>query len=304
MKCFLYNADCHASDTGNEVKRGFYYTDEDSVFINDTQNNRSNYKPPSRNSGNNPGSTFSSSSNASSNSSNSNTNSNSDLKKEIEEYINGHSAGGTWAVYVKNLGKNEVTEINSGNKMISASVIKLFVMATAYKQISDGTISETATLKSNINKMITVSDNTATNNVINAINGKMTAVNNYNQVNGYSSTSLNRYLGGSRTPENMTSAKDVGNLLEKIYKGSIPKASDMTSLLKAQTRRNKIPAGLPSGVTVGNKTGELSDVENDAAIVYAGGDYIIVVLSQGVNNVSTAQATVKQVSTITYNHYK
>jgi hypothetical protein len=44
-KCFLFNADCHESDTGNDVKRGFYHTEPDSDFINDTQSNRSNYKP-------------------------------------------------------------------------------------------------------------------------------------------------------------------------------------------------------------------------------------------------------------------
>ena len=39
-------------------------------------------------------------------------------------------------------------------------------------------------------------------------------------------------------------------------------------LLAAQTRRNKIPAQMPSGVSIANKTGELSDVENDAGIIY------------------------------------
>jgi hypothetical protein len=45
MKCFLYNADCHESDTGNDVKKGFYKPEPDSDFINDTKSNRENYKP-------------------------------------------------------------------------------------------------------------------------------------------------------------------------------------------------------------------------------------------------------------------
>ena len=44
MKCFLYNADCHESDSGNGVKRGYYYIEPDSEFVNDTEQNRSNYK--------------------------------------------------------------------------------------------------------------------------------------------------------------------------------------------------------------------------------------------------------------------
>ena len=58
MKCFLYYSQgpdaCEPSDTGNNVKRGFYYTDPDSDFVNDTESNRkemeekycgSNYNP-------------------------------------------------------------------------------------------------------------------------------------------------------------------------------------------------------------------------------------------------------------------
>ena len=57
-------------------------------------------------------------------------------------------------------------------------------------------------------------------------------------------------------------------------------------------------------MVVANKTGELSDVENDSAIVYTGGDYVIVVLSQGVDSVSQAQQTVRGVSSIVYDNYK
>ena len=42
----------------------------------------------------------------------------------------------------------------------------------------------------------------------------------------------------------------------------------MYALLKQQQRTNKIPAAMPAGVHVANKTGELSNVENDAGILY------------------------------------
>ena len=46
MKCFLYYSQgpgaCEPSDSGNDVKRGFYYTEPDSDFVNDTESNRSN----------------------------------------------------------------------------------------------------------------------------------------------------------------------------------------------------------------------------------------------------------------------
>ena len=54
----------------------------------------------------------------------------------------------------------------------------------------------------------------------------------------------------------------------------------MRKLLLAQTRRWKIPSGIPSGIKVANKTGETSSVEHDMAIVYGKKkDYIICVFS-------------------------
>ena len=49
MRCFLYNKDCHESSSGNGVKRGFYNQEPDSDFINDTKENRANYKPANPN---------------------------------------------------------------------------------------------------------------------------------------------------------------------------------------------------------------------------------------------------------------
>ena len=60
-------------------------------------------------------------------------------------------------------------------------------------------------------------------------------------------------------------------LLYGIYSGNsseYPYADSMFDLLAAQTRRNKIPAQMPSDAKTANKTGELDNVENDAGIVY------------------------------------
>ena len=68
----------------------------------------------------------------------------------------------------------------------------------------------------------------------------------------------------------------------------------MLNLLKQQERTWKIPAGLPQGVKSANKTGELPDTENDAAIVFGEtADYILCVMAQGLANTSQAQKIFK-----------
>ena len=67
--------------------------------------------------------------------------------------------------------------------------------------------------------------------------------------------------------------EDVLTILEGIYSKTRfdePYNSYALNLLKNQTRRSKIPAKIFSkypGITVANKTGELSQVENDAALI-------------------------------------
>lgn len=231
------------------------------------------------------------------------------LKSEISSYIKKSATSGTWSVYVKNMKKNEVVEINSTTRMNSASVIKLYVLATAYDKVNLGSLKESK-ISSDAEVMIKNSDNEATNRIISAVGGK-SVVNSYISKNGYSSnTQLNRLLGGNYTSsgiDNYTTSKDVASLLEKIYNRKLvsPKYSDtMLEFLKKQNNRKKIPAGVSNG-TVANKTGEISNqgVQNDAAIVYTkNADYVIVVMSTTSDN-SKAINNIKEISRIVYQYY-
>ena len=78
----------------------------------------------------------------------------------------------------------------------------------------------------------------------------------------------------------------------------------MYTLLKAQTRRIKIPAQLPQDVKTANKTGELSNVENDAGIIYdSENDLVIVFMSQNLSDTSAAQNTIASLSREIYDYY-
>ena len=83
----------------------------------------------------------------------------------------------------------------------------------------------------------------------------------------------------------------------------------MLSLLQAQTKTEKIPAGVPSGVATVNKTGELADsdklgvVENDIAIVFdENHPYVLCVLSNNIQNNTSAQDTIKKISADVYTY--
>ena len=222
---------------------------------------------------------------------------------EIEDYINNNAASGIWSVYAKNLTTNSVKVSLNNRKLESASLIKLFIMATAYEEIEKGTLNKSEVID-DIRIMINRSDNDAANRMIDRLG--FDKINNYISTHSYSSTQINRkMLEGTENGDNYTSVVDVGNLLESMYRGTCVSQSasqEMIEILKTQTLTSKIPAGVPSGVETANKTGELSDVENDAAIVYKdGAHYVVVIMSNNLNDTAKARNNIKDISSKIYN---
>jgi beta-lactamase class A len=83
---------------------------------------------------------------------------------------------------------------------------------------------------------------------------------------------------------NTTTARGLLVLLEAIAKGQAvdPDSSrQMVEILARQKFNEAIPAGLPSGMRVAHKTGELPKVHHDAAIVYAPRPFVLVILVRG-----------------------
>lgn len=205
------------------------------------------------------------------------------LKSQLQKKMKSYR--GTWSVYVKNLDTDESFSINN-RSMYAASLIKLYAMGAVYEKIDRGKIKETSVSRT-INSMITVSDNGAFNTIVRKV-GK-TYVSKWCKNNGYKQTKQTHELPGESsialgtgTGKNVTSVKDCGKFLEDVYRGKCVNkkySAKMLKTLKKQKRRSKIPAGVPSGVTVANKTGEKNGYAHDAAIVYSrGADYIICVM--------------------------
>ena len=217
----------------------------------------------------------------------------SSLKKQLVSMISGYS--GKWSVYVKNLETGDVISIND-TAMKPASVIKLFTMAATYDSIKNGRIKKDSTVSYLLTNMITVSDNESFNELVRrnssyrSFTNGCSVINRYLKKAGCTKTGCHSSLHPSASSfiwdghSNMTSAKDAGLILEKIYKGECVSAKyskEMLNLLLHQTRRWKIPAGLPSGIKCANKTGENDSCQNDVAIVYGKKTtYIVCIFSQ------------------------
>ena len=240
------------------------------------------------------------------------------LVTQVQSQLPG--SNGSWSVYICDLSGGSEATIND-SPMQAASLIKLFIMGAVYENYDS--LSQqygSATLDSYLTPMITVSDNDAANSLVSCLGSGdsttgMQKVNSFCQSHGYTNTSMGRLLLASNEfGDNYTSAYDCGKFLKEIYQicsgttqtPSLLHAEEMYSLLKQQQRTNKIPAALPEGVSVANKTGELSDVENDAGILYnaqGGNDLVIVFLSQNLSSPGEAQNTIAQLSRSIYLYY-
>jgi beta-lactamase class A len=98
---------------------------------------------------------------------------------------------------------------------------------------------------------------------------------------------------------NTTSAGALLALLEAIAAGRAvsPEASrEMVEILKRQKFNDAIPAGLPPGTVVAHKTGNLTKIEHDAAIVFGSRPYVLVVLVRGIEDDAKSKALIADIA--------
>lgn len=95
--------------------------------------------------------------------------------------------------------------------------------------------------------------------------------------------------------DNTGSPADILELYAMIAEqrcASGPSCRLMAEILTRQEWRDRIPAGLPEGVLVGNKTGSVGGTVNDAALAWRedGSAVAIVLLTKGLSQVASRQA--------------
>jgi beta-lactamase class A len=145
---------------------------------------------------------------------------------------------------------------------------------------------QTRTLRQLCELMITASSNLATNLMIE----KLRVENIRATVHSLHADGMNVLRGVednkafSKGLNNTTTAGGLLELLEAIARGEAvdqESSSQMVEILKRQKFNEGIPAGLPAGTPVAHKTGEITKIHHDAAIVFAPKPFVLVILVRG-----------------------
>ena len=221
----------------------------------------------------------------------------------------------------------------------TASIVKVLVMTTAYaaEEAAPGALARTIvfdrrseliggsdfmarqadgarfTVKALIAPMIQVSDNTAANMLIEHFGVK--AINAVGAQVGMTNTRLARtFLDTSAVlhhHDNVSTPADMGRLMYVIERGAhegIPTIVSprycraMVNVMLGQTDREKIPAGLPPGTPIANKTGEVTGTRNDVAIIgpYANAPLILAIMTKGLTDYRAANAAIHAIAQAAY----
>ena len=250
--------------------------------------------------------------------------SNDTLAQGIEALSNADST--QYSVYICYPDEDRPEYSYHANAMRSASMIKVFILGAAMEKIRDGqlSLSRTITLHAHdkvggagvltgyadgselsldtiLRLMITESDNTATNLVIDLLG--MNEINAYIQRGGYVDTILQRKMMDTEAVaagrENYSSAPDLGHFFHKLYAHSCvsPALDDrMLDYLKGQTDTECFPAALPHA-DIAHKTGELAGLYDDGGIIYMPDrTFIMVCMTENYSSRGRAIHTLRQMA--------
>jgi beta-lactamase class A len=213
---------------------------------------------------------------------------------------------GKVSLFAKNLDTGETYSFNGDERVRTASTIKVAVMIEAYTRVAEGRAKWTdelvltkgaryggsgvlpeladglkLTLRDCVNLMMVVSDNTATNMVLDylttdAVNSRMNSL-------GFKYTRIMRRIGGGgeskegKEPDNKrfglgaTTPHEMVQILEKLEAGEIVNkaaSKDMISLMKREQVRFAIGRTIPD-VPMASKYGALDSMRSCVAIVYS-----------------------------------
>lgn len=197
---------------------------------------------------------------------------------------------------------------NEFKSIVDGSSFSLDIDRDGGEQLYDQ-IGKRRSIRDLVTDMIIYSSNLATNLVIQKVGAKN--VTQSMREMGAKDIKILRGVEDMKAYEaglsNHTTAYDLMLIFEHLAKGkAVSKEADqeMVNILMQQTHRDLIPALLPSNIKVANKTGMISGVHHDSAIVYLpdGRKYVLILLSKNMEDMDLGTKMLAEVSRMVYDY--
>jgi beta-lactamase class A len=241
---------------------------------------------------------------------------------------------GVMGLAVKDLTSGDEFFINPDEVMPQASSIKITALAELYRQAQSGKLKLTdeyvirkedlvpgsdimlgltpgvtrVTLRDLATFMVAVSDNSATNVLIDRIG--MDNVNSMLESQGLHTTRLRRKMmdlkAASEGRENVSSPREMMTLLEIIYRGKLLNKELTDDYIKVLSthKESALLQGLPDDVVAASKPGELEAVRNDSGIIFVKKrPYILCVMTAYLRDENEGKAAIRRIAALTYSYF-
>jgi beta-lactamase class A len=233
------------------------------------------------------------------------------------------------AVEVMDLSTGYHVGYNDTATMPAASTIKVPVMVEVFKQLEAGkfdldrrvTLLEsdkdygsgdlcddpdgsTYTVDELLDKMIDISDNTATNMLIRLVG--LRNINREMHRLGLRDTHLRGYIRTDTWSVRQTlqsSPSDMVHILALMAKRELVddwSSNEMISILEGDQINTLIPQPLPPGIAIAHKTGSFFDTLNDVGIVYGDMPYVIAVMTTHLPSLEMGRTFIRTLSLLTF----
>ncbi|WP_242043436.1 serine hydrolase [Leptolyngbya sp. FACHB-671] len=233
-------------------------------------------------------------------------------------------------VFLFDLDTRAYLDLNGTTTMPSASIIKVPVLVALLQEVDAGNIrlDEMLTLEASdiaegsgdmqyqppgtqysvletATKMIIISDNSATNMLINRLGG-ISSLNQRFQGWGLTATAIRNPLP-DLDGENTTSPEDMAKLLAAVTQGDLLSLRSRDRLLEIMRRTETntlLPQGLGAGAIIAHKTGDIGSLVGDVGVIDMpnGRRYIAAVMVRRPTNDERAQELIREVSRATYEY--